>query len=97
LIEAKQEIAEYIAIDNISAAKKLVQKVFNAVERLEQHPHSGRKPPELRKSIYREVIINPCRIFYKVDNENIYILYVMRVERMLRNYLLEERNNENKE
>lgn len=85
------EIAEYIALDNAGAAKKLVQKVFQKLERLEQHPQSGRKPPELKKTAYREVIVNPCRIFYRVEKNDIYILYVMRAESQLRKYLLEER------
>ncbi len=87
------EIAEYIALDKISAANKLVQKVFSSTERLEQFPKSGRKPPELENSRYLEIIVNPCRIFYRVEKDKIYILYVMRSERKLRNYLLDERAN----
>ena len=90
------EIAEYIALDNIAAAKQLVQQVFSAVERLEDHPKSGRRPPELeRKSRYREVIIGPCRVFYRVGKDKVYILYVMRGERELRIYLLNDRAREN--
>ncbi len=88
------EIAEYIALDKISAANKLVQKVFLSTERLEQFPKSGRKPPELNNSRYLEIIVNPCRIFYRIEKEKIHILYVMRSERKLRNYLLAERANE---
>lgn len=91
-----EEIAEYIALDNFKAAQKLVQKIFSSVERLEQHPNSGRRPPELERSLYREVIVSPCRIFYKVISEKVYILYVMRAERMLRQYLLDERSSVNK-
>ncbi|VAW59568.1 Death on curing protein, Doc toxin [hydrothermal vent metagenome] len=89
------EIAEYIALDKVSAANNLVQKVFSSTERLEQFPKSGRKPPELKKSRYLEIIVNPCRIFYRIDKEKIYILYVMRSERKLKNYLLEDRANKN--
>ncbi len=90
------EIAEYIALDNIAAAKKLVQQVFSAVDRLEDHPESGRWPPELeRKSRYKEVIVGPCRVFYRVEGEKVYILYVMRGERKLRVYLLNDRAREN--
>lgn len=90
------EIAEYIALDNFDAAARLVQEVFSAVERLESHPKSGRRPPELeRKSVYREVIVGPCRIFYRVENDTVYILYVMRGERELRVFLLEDRAKEN--
>jgi len=88
------EIAEYIALDKITAANRFVQNVFSSTERLEQFPNSGRKIPELKKSRYREVIVDPCRIFYRIESEKVYILYVMRSERKLRKYLLETRANE---
>lgn len=86
-------IAEYIALDKPSAAMKLVQKVFSSTERLEQFPESGRKPPELQKSRYLEVLVNPCRIFYRIEGDKVYTLYVMRSERKLRKYLLNARKN----
>jgi len=90
------EIAEYIALDNLDAASHLVQEVFYAVEKLESHPTSGRRPPELeKKSVYREVIVGPCRIFYRTEKDSVYILYVMRGERELRVFLLEDRASEN--
>jgi toxin ParE1/3/4 len=89
------EIAEYIALDKISAANKLVQKVFSTTDRLEEHPKLGHKPLELTNSRHLELIVNPCRIFYRIEEEKIYILYVMRSERKLRNYLLEDRAREN--
>ncbi len=88
------EIAEFIALDKISAANILVQKVFSVIERLEKYPKSGRKPPELESSRYLELVVNPCRIFYRVEKDKVFILYVMRSERMLRNYLLDDRANE---
>jgi len=83
------DIAEYIALSNIPAAKKLVQKVFDKISRLENHPESGKRPQELVNLNYREVNVNPCRIFYKVDSDKVYILHVMRQERDLRRYLLQ--------
>ncbi len=91
-----EEIAEYIVLDSPVAARKLVQKVFQKLERLEQYPQSGRKLPELKKTSYREVIVDPCRIFYRVDNKDIYILHVMRGESQLRKYLLDERAGKTK-
>ncbi len=85
------DIAEYISLDKISAAKRLVQKVFSSIERLKDFPESGRVPPELEDSRYREIIVGPCRIFYRFDGKKIYILYVMRSERELRQFLLEDR------
>ena len=85
------DIASYIALDKITAAKKLVQKVFYSVERLEQFPDSGRTPPELLNSHYQEIIVGPCRIFYRVQNTSVYILHVMRSERKLRKYVIDAR------
>ncbi len=85
------EIAEYIALDKPGAARKLVNKIFIATERLEEFPKSGRKPPELNSSRYLEIVLNPCRIFYRTEKTKVYILYVMRSERKLKNYLLNER------
>ena len=87
-LEDLNDIAEYIALSHLLSAKKLVTKIFDKIERLEDFPESGKKPIELTNLNYREVIVNPCRIFYKIDNEKVYILHVMRQERDLRKFLL---------
>ena len=91
-----KDVAEYIALDKIDAAKRFVNNTFSIVDRLEKFPDSGRKPPELKRSRYKEVIANPCRIFYRFDKKNdiVYILFVMRSERQLLKYMLEERGKE---
>jgi len=81
-------IAEYIALDNPAAASRLVQEVFDKTERLEDFPQSGRIPPELPDSVYREIVVPPCRIFYREDERRVLVLYVMRDERQLRAYML---------
>lgn len=86
------EIAEYIALENPTAARRLVQQVFSAVERLERYPKSGRYPAELGRGRYREIVSAPCRIFYRHSKGDVFILYVMRSERELRNFLLEDRD-----
>ena len=88
------EIAEYIALDDPSAAANYVQKVFDRAERLTMYPNSGKRPEELPRTPYREVVIPPCRIFYRVEKDAVFILHVMRSERLLRTYLLEQRNRE---
>ena len=88
------EIAEYIALDNPGAASRFVPKVFDRVERLAVYPRSGKRPPELAGTHYREVVVAPCRIFYRVEKDDVYILYVMRSERLLRPYLLQLREEQ---
>lgn len=84
-------IADYIAIENPVAAAELVKRVFGHVEQLEVHPDSGSKPPELKRSRYRQIVEPPCRVFYRYDGERVFVLYVMRSERLLRKGRLKSR------
>jgi toxin ParE1/3/4 len=88
-LQELDSIAEYIALDNVVAASALVEELFDKTERLERFPQSGRIPPELPNSIYREVVVPPCRIFYREEGDHVFILYVMRDEQQFRVYMLE--------
>ncbi len=87
-------IADYIALDDPAAASNYVQKVFDCVDRLTTYPNSGKRPAELHRTPYLEIIVPPCRIFYRVEDESVFILYVMRSERLLRPFLIEKRNED---
>lgn len=84
-------ITGYIALDKPDAAKRYIRRVFEAVDRLEQFPNSGSIPPEIPDLPYRQVVIPPCRIFYRAEKEHVFILYVMRSDRIFREEMLEER------
>ena len=86
-------IADYIALDNPMAARELVQRVFEHVAQLQEHPESGSRPSELKRSRYRQIIEPPCRVLYRYDNQHVYILYVMRTERLLGSKQLSSREN----
>lgn len=83
------EIAEYIAIDNPSAASGYVKKVFKCIEHLKDYPNSGKRPTELTESPYREIVIPPCRIFYRAEDNCVYIVHIMRSERLLHAFMLD--------
>ena len=85
-------IADYIALDNPAAAKRLVQKVFRHVEQLADHPKSGSRPPELKGSRYRHIVEPPGRVFYRHESAQVFILYVMRSEHLLRPSVLSTRS-----
>ncbi|MBZ2188829.1 type II toxin-antitoxin system RelE/ParE family toxin [Alcanivorax sp. JB21] len=87
------EIAEYIALDKPDAAVDLVKRVFSIVEQLEQFPDSGHVPSGLPNSIYRELYVRPCRIFYRQDNGVVLVIHVMREEGQLRKLLLDAELN----
>lgn len=86
-LDQLNDLAEYIALDNPDAAYRLVGRVFEAAERLTDFPESGRCPPELPDSVYRELVIPPCRVFYRGEKEYVYILHVFRQEQEIRSYL----------
>lgn len=77
-------IADYIALEDPLAASEFVKRVFGHVEQLVNHPESGSRPPELGRSRYRQIVEPPCRVFYRFDGRKVFILYVMRTERLLR-------------
>jgi toxin ParE1/3/4 len=77
-------IADYIALDNPAAARQLVQQVVAAVERLQKFPRMGSFPVELSGLPYRQLIIPPCRIFYRVEKKGIHIVHVLRGEQLVR-------------
>jgi toxin ParE1/3/4 len=83
------EIAEYIVLVNPKAASDMVSNVFEKVERLEQFPKSGKAAVEIQELGYREVVVPPCRIFYRLEPDIAYIVHVCRDERNLRKFLIE--------
>src|SRR5690554_5995993 len=86
-----EAIADYIALEDPITASELVRRVFDHVEQLADHPESGSRPPELGRSRYRQIVEPPCRVFYRFDGQKIFILYVMRSERLLRKRQLSSR------
>jgi toxin ParE1/3/4 len=90
-------IADYVALDNPEAAKAIVQRIFRHIEQLAIYPKSGSKPQELKGWRYRQIIEPPCRVFYRHDGARVYILYVMRAERLLRPGVLAKRGKQAKE
>ena len=77
-------IADYIALENPAAAAELVKRVVGHVGQLADHPESGSRPQELKRSRYRQIVEPPCRVFYRYDGQRVFILHVMRSERLLR-------------
>ena len=77
-------VADYIALENPVAAAELVRRIFGHIEQLANHPESGSRPQELKRSRYRQIVEPPCRVFYRYDGHRVFILHVMRSERLLR-------------
>jgi len=79
------QIADHIALDDPEAARRLVKRLFRHVEQLQDQPESGSIPRELRPmKTYRQIVEKPCRVFYRHTGKTIFIVHVMRGERVLR-------------
>ena len=78
------EIADFIARDKPDAADGLVRRIFETVELLRQFPEFGRRVTEMRNAGYREVIVAPCRVIYRIEGEVVMVIFVMRGEQQLK-------------
>ena len=77
-------LADYIALDKPETASALVALVFEKVDSLRRFPRLGSCPPELPRMPYRQLVIPPCRIFYRTEQKRVLIVHVMRGEQLIR-------------
>jgi len=82
-LERVDEIVDYVAQENLEAARLLAIDLFGAVERLEKFPESGRIVPEGNRQNIREVIQGKYRIIYRADAKQVAILTVRHVRQRL--------------
>lgn len=63
------DLKEYISLDSPEIAKRFIATLFDAIERLEFFPQSGRTVPEFEDEHLREIIRKPCRIVYRLNSD----------------------------
>ncbi len=83
-----EAIAEYIALRDRRAARLFVRRVMDHVAQLAEHPESGPVLPELDDLRYRQIVEPPVRVIYRPAAEAVFVLHVVRGERMLDELLL---------
>ncbi len=66
----------YIRRENHRAAAGFRQRAEEAWRRLEQFPASGRVVPEFPDLPYREVIVPPYRLFYRIQDPSVWVVAV---------------------
>ncbi len=66
----------YIYRDNPTAAVSFRKRAEQTLSRLKKFPESGRMIPEFPEIPYREIILKPYRFFYKVKDNNIWVVAV---------------------
>ena len=76
-----ESIAEYIELDDPEAAKRVVRRTFEKTDQLENFPESGSKPRDLKGTPYRRLISKPVLIYYRIEEDLVYIVHVVKEER----------------
>ena len=82
-VERASEIADYIAQDKPSVAKKWINTVFSKVEQLKSSPEIGRIVPEINNTQFREIIYGNYRIIYRIEKKRISILTIRHGKQIL--------------
>ena len=83
-LEDIEEIRRYIARDSPVYAEAFVARIFEAAERLINHPLSGRIVPEFDDPTLREIILWSYRIVHWVHDATILVATVFHSARLLR-------------
>ena len=82
-IDRASEIADYIAQDKPSAAKRWINEVFRKVEQLKSSPQIGRVVPEISDNQFRKLIYGNYRIIYRMEIKQISILTIRHGKQIL--------------
>jgi len=73
-------IVEYIAADSPSNAFEIFKEIKKKASSLYTFPDRGRIVPELQDQgifLYRELIVPPWRMIYRISKKTVYILSVL--------------------
>ncbi len=84
-------ILSYIAEDSLSNAQKTLSRIQTRTAKLNQFPERGRIVPELLRqgiSSYREIVLSPWRVIYKIEGRKVFVLSVIDSRRNVEDILL---------
>jgi len=82
-INKLEEYADFIALDNPSAALNWVKNMQKSVNKLKNFSEFGRKVPEINRTNIREILEGNYRIIYKIDEKRISILTIRSCRQLL--------------
>ena len=86
-----KNIIDYIADDSPSAALRIFKNIKRAASNLYFFPERGRIVPELKDQgilQYRELIISPWRLIYRVSEKKVYVLSILDSRQNIEDILL---------
>ena len=85
-----ESIYDFIAADSPFYAKVQIERITAATGRLQKHPESGRRIPELPHFPHLEFICGSYRVVYRYEPESqtVYVVTVIHAARLMKVTLL---------
>ena len=90
-VQDLERLVENLQTENPQAARKLLDHVAKKATSLKLMPLRGRRVPELayfELSTYRELLIRPYRLIYRVEAQDVWVVAVFDGRRDLSDVLL---------
>ena len=87
-----ENIIDYISRNNVDSAVSTLEDIRSKCDTLTQFPDRGRIVPELKEfgiSSYRELILSPWRVIYRLSDRKVYVLAVIDSRRNMEDILIE--------
>ena len=84
-------IIDFIADDDSGVALEILNKIRAGTAKLDHSPMRGRIVPELLRqgiSRYREIVIKPWRVIYKIEKKKVFVVTVIDGRRNVEDVLL---------
>lgn len=87
-----ESIVDFVARDTPQGARRVLRNLHKRAETLKTFPQRGRVVPELADiglHLYRELLVTPWRIVYRISNDTVYVMMVIDGRRNAEDLLLE--------
>ncbi len=82
-LDALEGIRDYIAKDSPYYARRFIERIFDAAQKLQDHPRMGRPVPEADREDVRELIYQGYRIIYRTKPDRVQVITVIHGSRNL--------------
>ncbi len=78
-----ETLRDYIGKDSPYYARRFIERIFDAAEKLQDHPQMGRAVAEVGRANLRELIFQGYRIIYRTKPDRVQIITVIHGSRNL--------------
>ncbi len=78
-----ETIRDYIGKDSPYYARRFIERIFDAAEKLQDHPRMGRQVLEADRDDVRELIFQGYRIIYRTKTDRVQVITVIHGSRNL--------------